>query len=246
MLIIFYRAQTRTPVHSDQPVHTSTPVQPSSSVLTVQQSDPPALTPANSVEDTAQCRIINLHLLNKHIKDIAQHIATCSTCLDMAQSMDDSVTIVGETRHKGLASMLGCRFGCGKELAFATSTKTTGLSGKKYWTNNLAAVWGQMAVGGGFNTLEETMCILGIPVMTKQSFFRTERAIGKWWWSLLEESMASAGREEKQIAITKGQYHDNIPAITVIVDGGWCKRSHRHSYNALSGVGVIFGKSCSS
>ena len=24
--------------------------------------------------------------------------------------------------------------------------------------------------------------------------------------------------------------------------GGWCKRSHRHSYNALSGVGVIFGK----
>jgi len=54
--------------------------------------------------------------------------------------------------------------------------------------------------------------------------------------------MAFAGREEKEIAITKGQYHDNIPAITVIVDGGWCKRSHRHSYNALSGVGVIFGK----
>jgi len=54
--------------------------------------------------------------------------------------------------------------------------------------------------------------------------------------------MASAGREEKQIAITKGRYHDNIPAITVIVDGGWCIQSHRHSYNALSGVIVIFGK----
>jgi len=59
--------------------------------------------------------------------------------------------------------MLGCHFGCGKELAFATSTKTTGLSGKKYWTTNLAVVWGQMAVGGGFNSLEGTMCILGIP-----------------------------------------------------------------------------------
>ena len=28
---------------------------------------------------------------------------------------------------------------------------------------------------------------------------------------------------------------------TVIVDGGWCKRSHRHTYNAKSGVGVIIG-----
>ena len=37
-------------------------------------------------------------------------------------------------------------------------------------------------------------------------------------------------------------YHQGIPAITVIVDGGWSKRTHKHSYNALSGVGVIFGK----
>ena len=32
-----------------------------------------------------------------------------------------------------------------------------------------------------------------------------------------------------------------VPACTVIVDGGWSKRSHKHSYNANSGVGVIFG-----
>ena len=35
---------------------------------------------------------------------------------------------------------------------------------------------------------------------------------------------------------------DGYPAITVIVDGGWSKRSHKHSYNAKSGVGVIIGK----
>ena len=29
------------------------------------------------------------------------------------------------------------------------------------------------------------------------------------------------------------------PAITVVVDGGWSKRSHKHYYNAKSGVGVI-------
>ena len=28
----------------------------------------------------------------------------------------------------------------------------------------------------------------------------------------------------------------------MIVDGGWSKRSHQHSYNAKSGVGIIIGK----
>ena len=85
-------------------------------------------------------------------------------------------------------------------------------------------------------------CFLNIPVMTLRSLVHAEQMIGKWWWKLLEESMISAGKEEKQIAINKGQYHNNVPAITVIVDGGWSKRTHKHSYNALSCVDVIFGK----
>ena len=32
-----------------------------------------------------------------------------------------------------------------------------------------------------------------------------------------------------------------VPAISVICDGGWSKRTHKHSYNAYGGVGVIFG-----
>ena len=48
--------------------------------------------------------------------------------------------------------------------------------------------------------------------------------------------MAEAGKEEKRLAEIRGEYHDGVPAITVIVDGGWSKRSHKHSYNANSGV----------
>ncbi|CAG2245735.1 unnamed protein product [Mytilus edulis] len=33
----------------------------------------------------------------------------------------------------------------------------------------------------------------------------------------------------------------SVPSVTVICDGGWSKRSHKHSYNALGGVGVIIG-----
>lgn len=78
--------------------------------------------------------------------------------------------------------------------------------------------------------------------MTKKSFIQTERNIGEWWRQELQKAMAAAGQEEKRLAEERGDYHEGVPAITVIVDGGWSKRSHRHSYNAKSGVGIIIGK----
>ena len=54
--------------------------------------------------------------------------------------------------------------------------------------------------------------------------------------------MIEAGKEEKCLAEERGSYHDGVPAICVIVVGGWSKRSHKHSYNANSGVGIILGK----
>ena len=53
--------------------------------------------------------------------------------------------------------------------------------------------------------------------------------------------MKQAAEEEKQLAIEQNSYHQGIPAISVIVDAGWSKRSHKHSYNAKSGVGIIIG-----
>ena len=78
--------------------------------------------------------------------------------------------------------------------------------------------------------------------MTLNSFITTERDLGYAWKQRLQESMAEAGREEKQLAVDRGDYHEGVPLITVIVDGGWSKRSHRHSYNANSGVAIIIGK----
>ena len=119
-----------------------------------------------------ECRIINLQLLSRHIEDVTQHVATCSACRMMAQSLD-TITVVGEKDRNGLASIMGCKFkGCGQELTFNTSTKATGLT-EIFWTNNLAAVWGQMSIGGGFNSLEESLSVFNIPVMTQRSFVHT-------------------------------------------------------------------------
>ena len=54
--------------------------------------------------------------------------------------------------------------------------------------------------------------------------------------------MISADKEEREIAITNNSYHQGVPAITVIVDCGWSKCSHKHSYDTKSGVAVIIGK----
>ena len=59
---------------------------------------------------------------------------------------------------------------------------------------------------------------------------------------LLTEKIIAAGEEEKRLAEARGNFHQGIPAITVVVDGGLSKQSHKHSYNAKSGVAVIFGQ----
>jgi hypothetical protein len=51
--------------------------------------------------------------------------------------------------------------------------------------------------------------------------------------------MLKAGQEERELAIQRNDLHQGVPAITVITDGGWSKRSHKHSFNAMGGVAII-------
>ena len=177
-------------------------------------------------------RIINLDKLCEYTDQLNAHSSHCT----------GSVRLTGETRN-GLASILkGHCEKCDHTITLQTSKKVKGPCGYSRWECNLAAVWGQMSTGQGHSQLEESMSVLGVPVMTKASFISTEREIGEQWKVELQKLMVEAGREEKRLAEEKGDYHEGVPAITVIVDGGWSKRSHKHSYNAKSGVGIIIGK----
>ena len=179
-------------------------------------------------------RIVNIEQLGKYIEELSSHVAQC-------EENTGSVALLGEKRD-GLASIVSTECtGCGYKINLETSPKVKGPSGYNCWEVNLAAVWGQMSTGGGHSSLQESMAYLGVPVMAKKTFTKTERAIGEWWRDRLQQSMEEAGKREKELAIERGDYHEDIPAITVITDGRWSKRSHRHSYNAKSGVGVIIG-----
>ena len=149
--------------------------------------------------------------------------------------------LTGEKRY-GLASVLSSKCNrCGHEIVLESSRKVKGPREYQRWECNPAAVWGQMITGGGHSPLKESMSVLGVPVMSKSCFQQTERDIGEWWTTRLEQAMIEAGQEEKRLAKEQNDHHQGVPAITVIVDGGWSKRSHKHSYSAKSGVGVIIG-----
>ena len=191
---------------------------------------------ANETErvEIDRTRIMNISQLEQYINELTCHAAKC-------EKSAGNVALVGE-RKDGLASIIRTECsGCGHVVKLETSTKVAGPSGCNRWEVNLAAVWGQMCTGGGHSTLQESLAYLGVPVMTKKSFTATERTIGKWWREHLQQSVIEAGRAERDMAIQRGDYHEGIPAITVVVDGGWSKRSPRHSYNAKSGVGIIVG-----
>ena len=84
---------------------------------------------------------------------------------------------------------------------------------------------GQMSTGGGCNSLKELLCTIGVPSISKPTFIEIERLLGLSFDQYLCELMLQAEYEEKQIAIENDEYHQGIPAITVIVVGGWSKRS---------------------
>ena len=102
-----------------------------------------------------------------------QHILSCpqSALLEGTQG----VAIEGESQQ-GLASIIGVNAmdATHMVLKLETSAKVTCPRGSRRWECNIAAVWGQMATGGGHKKLERNNVLLGMPTMSRTSFIKTE------------------------------------------------------------------------
>ena len=147
--------------------------QRSTSTSTIQKkrvTSPKKSFPAPKTYDVQGSRIINLHKLQEYVNELNTHSAHC----------DGSISLFGEVRD-GLASILSsCCSTCGHRITLETSEKVKGPHRYRRWECNLAAVWGQMTNGGGHTQLQETMSVIGVPVMSKASFIHTEQDIGEW------------------------------------------------------------------
>ena len=65
--------------------------------------------------------------------------------------------------------------------------------------------------------------------MSQKSFIETERELGEWWKQELEGSMKAAGEEERKLAIERNQFHEGVPAITVILAAWWLVETITHT-----------------
>ena len=176
-------------------------------------------------------RIVSLDRLRQYIHLLTEHSASCGVPL----------SFLGESSRHGLASVFVSQCPkCHSIIRSDTSSMMT-YNSNSHYTTNVQAVLGQVATGGGGEHLEEQLACLQIPSVTKATFIQLERQLGAVFEQLVGDCLVAAGKEEKELAVANNRYHNGVPAITVVVDGGWSKRSHKHSYNAKSGVGVIFG-----
>ena len=124
-------------------------------------------------------RLVIIDQLQKYTDELNRHAMQCQ----------GSIVLSGEVRN-GLAFVLsGQCSACKHTVKLQTSKKVNGSHRYSRWECNLAAVWGQMATGGAHSQLEETMSVVGVPVMTGASFIQTERDIGELWKRELQESM---------------------------------------------------------
>ena len=177
-------------------------------------------------------RIMDIGNLSTVVQEITMHSAECG----------GKCSVDGEVMHSGLAAVLKLTCNkCSKDFRLQTSNKVGTMDGKR-WKVNVAAVLGQISTGGGTSALNSMLSVMGVPGMPKAMFISTERLLEKNLHESLAQKMSEAGVAEETLAIQRGDFHHGIPAITVVADGGWSKRSHRHSYNARSGVAVIFGQ----
>jgi len=85
------------------------------------------------------------------------------------------------------------------------------------------------------------MGTVGVTGISEHMYSDIEAEIGCLWKEVLDEEMLKAGEEERRLALQDDETFQGVPAITVVCDGGWSKRAHKHTYNAMAGVRVIFG-----
>ncbi|XP_046407863.1 uncharacterized protein LOC124172467 [Ischnura elegans] len=126
---------------------------------------------------------------------------------------------------------------CGKETVIHSQDD----SGTVMDVND-AAVTGTIAGGGGYSNLSPLCAALNMHCMTAKTYAKYEDKLGEIIYSVASQEMATAGQEERRIALEEGSFDkDGRPVITVIADGMWGKRSYKTKYDSLSGQAAIVG-----
>ncbi|GFY63250.1 uncharacterized protein TNIN_294271 [Trichonephila inaurata madagascariensis] len=94
---------------------------------------------------------------------------------------------------------------------------------------NQLAVLGALSTGSGFSQEREKFSVMNMTYMSKHVFASCERMTGTILDVCVENNLANCINEEKRLSqFRQVMDTDRYYCLTVIVDGGWCKRSYGH------------------
>lgn len=104
-------------------------------------------------------------------------------------------------------------------------------------------VYATVTSGQTFAGTEEFLATLDCPMLSKDSFYKEERAMHDQLEAAVAKSIQTAFAEERTNAIEDGRIdNDGFACADVSCDGGYAKRSYGTKYNAASCVGIIRGE----
>lgn len=110
---------------------------------------------------------------------------------------------------------------------------------------NQSLVVGAYTSGIGYSAIKNLLSILEIQALCRKTYKIAEEKVGIKLRSSLPDEYQRNANEERRLALENGDVilvgDQSIPFITVIVDGGWAKRTYGHSYNSNAGTAVIIG-----
>jgi len=183
-------------------------------------------------KETIHHEVIDKITINQWLRDpistLTAHSAKCGR----------KFTIEGESMYSGLVVIFQAScVKCGQIFSFrkspcvqTSSGKMGGHLGYSSW-RNVHQWW--------FDMVELYTGTLWMSHVCKANVHRDWRA-SREINAHTSYAIIAEVAEEKRHIIATNSFHQGIPSITVVVDRGWSKRSHKHSYNAKNGVAVIF------
>jgi hypothetical protein len=102
-------------------------------------------------------------------------------------------------------------------------------------------VWSTLAAGSTHTQMLEIMSLANVKFMDKVTFYKIEQKLEETWLEKLNEEIKQNGILEREEAVRRGDVVNEVPQISVYVDGAYAKEN-KGRYDSRSGVVAIFGK----
>jgi len=139
--------------------------------------------------------------------------------------------------QSGLDSNLRFQCFCGFVISLDSNDEGSTLPANK------ALAWGCQNSAIGYDAVSGLLSSLDLPSPSPNTYRKSQTECKDWIMASLQIELETAAEEEKKLAIEAEEFvivkGIKYPAITVVVDGGWSKRSYGHSYNSNNGMAVI-------